>query len=72
MIELSIEERLNLLTKWLKYYEIDRIIYQYRFTAIDAIRQNKRLGILLYQPHKPYLSFDEYCKNTHFLNLVSL
>ncbi len=69
--KLSANEKLDLLSKWMRHIEIERICAKYRFNSLDSIKQYKHLGILLFEPHKPYLSFEEYSKNMLFFKLVA-
>ena len=67
----SPDEKLDLLLKWMRHIEIDRIASNYRFNSMDAIKQYRAIGIMLFNPHMPYIKFDDYCRDAHFLELVA-
>ncbi len=65
-VELSSDEKLELLSRWMKHYTIENIAFYHNYGSPKRI---KKLGAMFYNSN-PYITFEEYCKNILFLNLI--
>jgi hypothetical protein len=70
-IELSPDDKLDLLLKWMVHSKIPQIVRYHQFgTPQKILYYARHYGILPFST-EPEISFEDYCKNIHFLNLVS-
>jgi hypothetical protein len=72
MIELSSDDKLDLLSKWMKHHKIDEITLSILYGTPQRLIKEYRETGKLFLESRPKISFEDYCKNAHFLNLVAL
>lgn len=71
--EFSAEEKLELLSKWLKHYKIPRIVFEHQYRKPAEIgRMFSSDDCSFVFPNESNLSFESYCAAVQFFELVSL